>query len=207
MADDRLQILKMLEEGKITAEEASQLLEALKAAESVEDNSARAQVVNGTPGKARWMRIEVDERKKGNRVHIKLPLVVIKGAMSLDGKKRLLDAIAGGKGFVGIGNDNTPRDEHTRAAKEAFALAEKLMRSQKYDILVLDELNVAVTLGLIDIQQVIKMLDEKPPALHVIITGRNAGGELIEKADLVTEMKEIKHPFHKGIKAQKGIDY
>ena len=85
MADDRLQILKMLEEGKITAEEASQLLEALKAAESVEDNSARAQVVSGTPGKARWMRIEVDERKKGNRVHIKLPLVVIKAALRIGG--------------------------------------------------------------------------------------------------------------------------
>ncbi len=84
MSDERLQILKMLEEGKITAEEASKLLEALKASEAVGGNS-QVQSVWKTPGKkARWLRIEVKERN-GDRVHIKLPLVVVKAALRMGG--------------------------------------------------------------------------------------------------------------------------
>ena len=86
MSDERLQILKMLEQGKISAEEASQLLEALKASEpGGENNAARAQILDEAPTKARWLRIEVEERKKGNRVHIKLPLVVVKAALRVGG--------------------------------------------------------------------------------------------------------------------------
>ncbi len=86
MSDERLQILKMLEEGKITAEEASKLLEALKTAETTDDSGdSRVQAAWKTPGKkARWLRIEIKERN-GNRVHIKLPLVVVKAALRLGG--------------------------------------------------------------------------------------------------------------------------
>lgn len=85
MSDERLQILKMLEEGKITAEEASQLLEALKLSESENGgNGSRVQAVWETPRKARWMRIEVKDRK-GDRVHIKLPLAVVKAALRMGG--------------------------------------------------------------------------------------------------------------------------
>ena len=85
MSDERLQILKMLEEGKISAEEASKLLEALKTSESAGNNgNSQVQAVWQSPAKARWMRIEVKERN-GDRVHIKLPLVVVKAALRVGG--------------------------------------------------------------------------------------------------------------------------
>jgi hypothetical protein len=84
MSDERLQILKMLEEGKITAEEASQLLEALKTSEAPSASAPQEQEVMKAPGKATWMRIEVQERN-GDRVHIKLPLVVVKAALRMGG--------------------------------------------------------------------------------------------------------------------------
>ncbi|HEY81176.1 MAG TPA: hypothetical protein EYP25_03975 [Anaerolineae bacterium] len=84
MSDERLHILKMLEEGKITAEEASQLLEALNAAEAEAQGGPEAQGVWESPRKARWMRIEVTERH-GNRVHIKLPVAIVRAALRLGG--------------------------------------------------------------------------------------------------------------------------
>ena len=71
----------------------------------------------------------------------------------------------------------------------------------------LDEINYAVKFGLVEIEQVMELLDKKPPELHLVLTGRDARPELIERADLVTEMKLIKHPYQKGIKAQKGIEF
>jgi cob(I)alamin adenosyltransferase len=128
----------------------------------------------------------------------------------LDGIKKLepnVELFAGGKGFVGIIDDNLPREEHEKAAKATLAYAEKLMLSAKYDILILDELNVAVSIGLLNIKEVIDLLDKKPERMDIVITGRGAHDDLIDRADLVTEMKEIKHPYQKGILAQKGIDY
>ena len=128
----------------------------------------------------------------------------------LDGIKKLapnVEMFIGGKGFVGIIDDNLPRTEHERAAEETLKLAEELMLADKYDILILDELNVAISIGLLDIDDVLKLLDKKPESLDIIITGRSADPKLIDRADLVTEMKEIKHPYQKGILAQKGIDY
>jgi cob(I)alamin adenosyltransferase len=128
----------------------------------------------------------------------------------LDGIKRLepnVELIRKGKGFVGIIDDKLPRQEHEEAAEEALLFVEKLVQSDKYDIIILDELNVAVSLGLIEIDGVLKILENKPARLDIVITGRDAHAKLIEKADLVTEMKEIKHPYQKGILAKKGIDY
>ncbi len=73
--------------------------------------------------------------------------------------------------------------------------------------MILDEINVAIHEGLLDVVDVLALLDDKPEAIHVILTGRNAPAALLEKADLVTEMKEIKHPFQEGMLAQKGFDY
>jgi hypothetical protein len=85
MSDERLQVLKMLEEGKISAEEAAQLLEALKASEAASSNGdSQVQAVRQTPTKARWLRIEIKERN-GDRVHIRLPLVVVKAALRVGG--------------------------------------------------------------------------------------------------------------------------
>jgi cob(I)alamin adenosyltransferase len=128
----------------------------------------------------------------------------------LDGIKKLepnIELIRKGKGFVGIIDDKLPRHEHEEAAEEALVFVAELVQSGKYDIVILDELNVAVSLGLIEIDEVLKILDNKPIALDIVITGRDAHERLIEKADLVTEMKEIKHPYQKGILAKKGIDF
>jgi cob(I)alamin adenosyltransferase len=128
----------------------------------------------------------------------------------LDGIKRLepnVELIRKGKGFVGIIDDKLPRQDHEEAAEEALLFVEELVQSDKYDIVILDELNVAVSLGLIEIGSVLKIIENKPARLDIVITGRDAHEKLIEKADLVTEMKEIKHPYQKGILAKKGIDY
>ena len=74
-------------------------------------------------------------------------------------------------------------------------------------MIILDEVNYAITLGLIDVQEIIKIIKEKPSELDLVLTGRDVKEEIVELADLVTEMKEIKHPFKSGIKAKKGIDF
>ena len=79
--------------------------------------------------------------------------------------------------------------------------------SGKYDVVILDEVNYAINLDLIDVQDIIKIIKEKPFELDLVLTGRNVREEIVELADLVTEMKEIKHPFKSGIKAKKGIDF
>jgi len=74
-------------------------------------------------------------------------------------------------------------------------------------VIILDEVNYAINLGLIDVQEIIKIIKEKPSDLDLVLTGRDVKEEIVELADLVTEMKEIKHPFKSGIKAKKGIDF
>lgn len=112
-----------------------------------------------------------------------------------------------GLGYVGIRGDKYDKSEHIKAASVALEFARELMLSGKYDILILDELNLAVSLKLLDVEDILKLIKQKPEKMDIVITGRNADERLIEKADLVTEMKEIKHPFKKGVVARKGIDY
>lgn len=94
-----------------------------------------------------------------------------------------------------------------KAAEEALALAEKVVKSGEYDIVILDEINVALHLELIKVEKVLKLLKNKPKHVELLLTGRYAPNEIIEVADLVTEMKEIKHPYSKGYEARKGIEY
>jgi cob(I)alamin adenosyltransferase len=84
---------------------------------------------------------------------------------------------------------------------------EETLREKKYDILILDELSVVMNLGLLTMERVTTFLAKKADSLHVIITGRNAPEEIINFADLVTEMREIKHVYQQGVTAIKGIDY
>jgi cob(I)alamin adenosyltransferase len=91
-------------------------------------------------------------------------------------------------------------------ARESLRMAREIVAGGKYDVLVLDEINVAVYYGLIQKNDVLQLLNECPPHLELILTGRNAAQEIIERADLVTEMKEIKHYYQKGIRARKGIE-
>lgn len=111
-----------------------------------------------------------------------------------------------GKGFVRIMGDKRPIEEHIQAAESALKYAQENLNNE-YDIIILDEINVAIKEGLLNVQDVVKMIHAKPAYLTMILTGRNAPPEIIELADLVTEMVEIKHPFKKGIMAQPGIDY
>ena len=140
-------------------------------------------------------------------------LQFIKGSWhygEMDSSKKLepnFELIAVGKGFVGILDDNSPREEHEKYAAEAVRICREKIFSEKYDVIILDEVNYAVNLGLIDVQEVIKIIKEKPSDLDLVLTGRDVKEEIIELADLVTEMKEIKHPFKSGIKAKKGIDF
>ena len=112
-----------------------------------------------------------------------------------------------GKGFVGIIDDKLPRDEHERAAAEALAFAREKLASGNYRMVLLDEIFVALQLNLIGKDDVLRLLDVRPPQTTLILTGRGAPAEVIERADTVTEMREIKHAYRKGILAQRGVDY
>ena len=128
----------------------------------------------------------------------------------LDSFKRLepdFEIIAAGKGFVGIIDDNSPREEHKKVAQEAIKICKEKIQSGKYDIIILDEVNYAINLGLIDVEAVLDFIKSKPIELNLILTGNHAKREIIQVADLVTEMKEVKHPFQLGIEAKKGIDF
>jgi cob(I)alamin adenosyltransferase len=109
-----------------------------------------------------------------------------------------------GKGFVFDGDDRTP---HKEAAEEGWRFMEEELKRNKYDILILDEIAAALNLGLLSTDNINSFLTRKDVPLHVILTGRNMPEKLIEIADTVTEMKEIKHAYQKGIGAAPGIDY
>ena len=128
----------------------------------------------------------------------------------MDSTKKLepgFEMVAVGKGFVGIIDDKSPKEDHEKVAKEAIRISNEKIQSGKYDIVILDEINYAVNLDLISVADVLKLIKSKPDVLDLVLTGNYAKDEIIEIADLVTEMKEIKHPFQKGIKAKKGIDF
>jgi cob(I)alamin adenosyltransferase len=99
------------------------------------------------------------------------------------------------------------KKEEREEAVSALAAARRAVNSGKYDLVVLDEVNVALEYKLIKLDDVIRLIKEKPPRVEIIMTGRYADNRLLEIADLVTEMVKVKHPFDKGIKARKGIEY
>ena len=110
---------------------------------------------------------------------------------------------AGRKAFVSRSN---PDPIDFRLAREGYALAGKAFEDNKYDIVILDEINMAVDYGLLSLSDLIHLVDSKPETTELILTGRNAKPEILEKADLVTEMVERKHYYEKGIPARKGIE-
>ncbi len=112
-----------------------------------------------------------------------------------------------GEGFVGIIDDTKDRSEHVGAAKEGIEFARERISSGDYQLVILDELNVALQLELVDREDVESLIAARSDEQHVVITGRDAPDWLMDRADLVTEMKEIKHPYQNGILAQKGIDW
>ena len=97
--------------------------------------------------------------------------------------------------------------EEKEQTRFALASAREAVLSGKYDLVMLDEVNVALGYDLIELEEVVDLINIKPPEVELILTGRYADNRLIEMADLVTEMVNVKHPFDKGIKARKGIEY
>jgi len=118
-----------------------------------------------------------------------------------------IDLIQAGKGFYKILDDQFPEEEHRQAVADAVALIKERIGCGKYQLIILDEVNVAAYLKLLEEDVIIQLLKSAPPNLHFILTGRNAPPSFIELADLVTEMREIKHPFQKGVQAEKGLDF
>lgn len=112
-----------------------------------------------------------------------------------------------GKGFVGILGDTLPRAEHAKAAKAALRYAASELKSGSWDLIILDEVNVALSLELIAVRDVLAFARKVPPEALVIFTGRGAPPALLEVADYATEMKELKHPFAAGKKARIGIEF
>ncbi|TCU70657.1 cob(I)alamin adenosyltransferase [Tissierella praeacuta] len=101
---------------------------------------------------------------------------------------------------------NNPTDEDIRMAKEGLEICKRILNSHEYDIVVLDEINIATYYRLLDPDDIIDILKNREPKIEVILTGRYADEKIIEFADLVTEMKEIKHYYYRGVEARKGIE-
>jgi cob(I)alamin adenosyltransferase len=127
-----------------------------------------------------------------------------------DGIKEMncqVELISTGKGFCGIQGNPYPHKEHRKNAQKAIQLARQKMESEGLDILILDEINNALSLHLVDLEQVLEVIRRKPPRMHLVLTGRDAHPQVIELADTVSEIKEIRHAYRKGIEPQPGIDY
>lgn len=128
----------------------------------------------------------------------------------LTSSKRLepeFELVAAGKGFVGIIDDDHPREDHQNAACVALELAREKILSGSFDIVILDEINYAAKLGLVSENEIMQLVELKPEKTTLVLTGNYAPEALIRAADLVTEMREIKHPYQQGIKAKRGIDF
>ena len=99
------------------------------------------------------------------------------------------------------------KPEEKEQAQKALAAARKAVLSGNYDLVVLDEVNLAVSFGLLELDEVLKLLKDRPEGVELILTGRRADSRLVQSADLVTEMLKIKHPYDEGVGAREGIEY
>jgi cob(I)alamin adenosyltransferase len=141
-----------------------------------------------------------------------LMIQFIKGSWhygELESVKKLhpcFEIIPMGKGFIRFDKEG-PDPEDIKAVEETWTFFIEKMRSGLYDMIILDEINYVISYGLLELNDVLTILRDKPEGLHLVLTGRDAKPEIIEVADLVTEMKDLKHPFEEGVKAQKGIEF
>ncbi len=151
-------------------------------------------------------------RAVGHKLHVCI-IQFMKGDLysgEIDGIKWLAPLVElhqTGKGFCGIQGNPYPYHEHRANAQDAIELAREKILSGHFDVVILDEINNALKLRLVDLPQVLELLDAKPPALHLVLTGRDAHPDVCERAHTVTEMVEVKHAYRDGIEPQQGIDY
>jgi cob(I)alamin adenosyltransferase len=151
-------------------------------------------------------------RASGHRMYVSLVQFIKSGSPT--GESRAAERLAPefefvslGRGFVNCCGSTLPLADHKMAAAEALAAARQRMQSGGWDLIILDEINTAVSLGLVEIGDVLDLIRSKPARLHVVLTGRDAHPDLIAIADMVTEMRSLKHPYERGIAARKGIDF
>ncbi len=111
-----------------------------------------------------------------------------------------------GRGFVKVGGAETD-PEDVRLVEEAWQEAEQAILSGQWDLVILDEINYAISYSMLDPAKVVAALQRRPEMVHVILTGRNAHPTIIDLADTVTEMRQVKHAYEKGVEAQRGIEY
>jgi cob(I)alamin adenosyltransferase len=123
---------------------------------------------------------------------------------ALEGNPLIQIEAFGGSGWV---DRNQPKAEDKRLAQQGLARAFSAMQGGGIDLLILDEINLAVAYGLLAAEEVLDLLRQKPRSLEIILTGREADPQILEQADLVTEMRQVKHPFQKGVGPREGIEY
>jgi cob(I)alamin adenosyltransferase len=117
-----------------------------------------------------------------------------------------LEILPMGRGFVRV-DPKRPNRKDVKAAQNAWAVARDKIMSGGYSMVILDEINNAIAYGLLPLEDVLGVLKDRPRTLTVVLTGRGAAAQILDIADLVTECNEIKHPFRKGEKARKGIEF
>ena len=152
-------------------------------------------------------------RAVGNRMRVFF-LQFIKGQWK-SGEREILRGLPGvdlevtGRGFTieSLRNPNIPMEDHAAAAAHGWEVAQRVVRQGDYDMVVLDEILGAITAELVPLDEVVELVRTKPSSLHLVLTGRDAPPRLIEAADLVSEIQPVKHPFERGIKAQRGIEF
>jgi cob(I)alamin adenosyltransferase len=128
----------------------------------------------------------------------------------MDGIKKLkpyVKLVQGGKGFVKLLNDKLPFEEHVSVAQQSFDILYNEACSGKWDVVIADELVGAVAGKVVKLEQVLKLIKDKPVHVDLVLTGHHAHPKIIAKADTVTEMMPIKHPYEKGFLAKPSIDY
>ena len=152
-------------------------------------------------------------RAAGNRMKVFF-LQFIKGQWKT-GEREILRGLPGvdlevtGRGFTieRLRNQNIPLEDHAAAAAHGWQVAQQIVSEGQYDLVVLDEILGAIKAGLVPLAEVVALVQAKPPTVHLVLTGRGAAPELIEVADLVSEIQPVKHPLQRGIKAQRGIEF
>jgi len=169
-------------------------------------------IVNTGPGKGKTTAaMGTALRAVGNGMKV-LMLQFLKGSWhygELDAVKAFGDNFVMkqmGRGFVKVGGAETD-PEDVRLVEEAWQEARQAINSGQWELVILDEINYAISYGMLDPVKVVEVLKRKPDQVHVILTGRNAHPTIVEVADTVTEMKQVKHAYEKGVMAQRGIEY
>ncbi len=169
-------------------------------------------IVNTGPGKGKTTAaMGTALRAVGNGMKV-LMLQFLKGSWhygELDAVKAFGDNFIMkqmGRGFVKVGGAETD-PEDIRMVEQAWQEASEAILSGNWHLVVLDEINYAISYGMLDPVKVVEVLKRKPEMVHVILTGRNAHPTIIEVADTVTEMRQVKHAYEKGVEAQRGIEY